>query len=58
MCSEAAVQRALARTELGMVWLYQHSTRQLCLPSFWLHQLLPDTAPAAGLAVLVDCCGT
>ena len=46
--------------ELEMVWLYQHSTSQLCLPSFWLHQLAPDTAYAARLAVLMllDCCGT
>jgi len=23
--------------ELEMVWLYQHSTSQFCLPSFWRH---------------------
>lgn len=56
--SEAAMQGALTLPELGMVWLDQHNTRQLCLTSFWLHQLLPDTVPAAGLVVLVDCCGT
>lgn len=40
---------------LSWEWCGCISTAPSCLPSFWLHQLLPDTA---GLALLVDCCGT